>query len=347
VKAQVVTPRMSNRSSLAGAGRASSLAQRPARRGKGSAARSEGRFSSAMSLAVPIGKVALAIGVGVLIFAAYRAAASASLFQARAIDVSGTTRSEEISKAVRRSLASTGTWKANLQSLSAELVENLPWVRTAIVSRVLPDGLRVRVVERVPRAVARTSSGRLMWVDEEGVVLAQMTPADRIPSFFIRGWDEARTGSGTADNRRRVAEYLTLARDWETAGLSERVSEVDLADLRDIRVQLAGRDSQIEVRLGGDDLTNRLRRALGVLDEQRNTTCGPFITYLVVTQKNTIVGLPPGMQPCASSANTNSGEGQTDKISGADVRDKAAARNGRKKEAEAKTSRGRRRPERD
>ena len=45
-------------------------------------------------------------------------------------------------------------------------------------------------------------------------------------------------------------------------GSLERVSEVTLIDMRDIRVQLAGNDSQIEVRLGSQDPGTRLKIAL-------------------------------------------------------------------------------------
>jgi len=41
-------------------------------------------------------------------------------------------------------------------------------------------------------------------------------------------------------------KYLELAREWQTAGLADRVSESNLIDIRDVRVQLAGDDSQIE-----------------------------------------------------------------------------------------------------
>ncbi len=59
---------------------------------------------------------------------------------------------------VRKEVEKTGVWKADLKGLNARL-ERLPWVRTAVVSRVLPDGIRVRITERVPRAVVRTMSG--------------------------------------------------------------------------------------------------------------------------------------------------------------------------------------------
>jgi len=68
------------------------------------------------------------------------------------------------------------------------------------------------------------------------------------------------------------------------------VSEVNLGDVRDVRAQLAGDDSQIEARLGAENLTPRLKQALEVLDQQRNTALGPLITYIIMNQRNPIVG---------------------------------------------------------
>ncbi|HKN82240.1 MAG TPA: cell division protein FtsQ/DivIB, partial [Pyrinomonadaceae bacterium] len=77
--------------------------------------------------------------------------------------------------------------------------------------------------------------------------------------------------------------------------LSERVSEVNLLDLHDVRVQLAGDDSQIEVRLGAEDQSARLSKALTVLDAQRKTARGPLISYIDLSQgKRAIVGLVTG-----------------------------------------------------
>jgi cell division septal protein FtsQ len=245
--------------------------------------------------------IALAIGIGYLLFTAYRGAASASFFQLRGVDVGGASKTspDEIKAVARRAVGSNGIWNADLHTVSSEIVERVPGVRNAVVSRVLPDGLRVRVIERIPIAVVRTTEGRMVWVDEDAVALDAMSPSDRVPAYFIRGWDEARTENAKSENRDRVKKYLETLKEWEHAGLTGRISEVDLSDLRDIRVQLSGADSKIEVRLGGDDLGARLGRALKVLDDQRSTACGPFITYLVATQKNTIIGVPPGAQPCA------------------------------------------------
>src|SRR5262249_44923446 len=160
--------------------------------------------------------VALAIG--------YRAAASASLFQVRAIDVSGTARvsAEEVASITRRAVVRTGVWRADLAAISADL-RRLPGVRDAVVTRVLPDGLRVRVTERVPVAVVRSAAGHFIWVDEEGVALGEMKAADHMPAFFIRGWSDDDVDDAQKENAERVRKYLELTRAWDPMGLSERI----------------------------------------------------------------------------------------------------------------------------
>jgi hypothetical protein len=228
------------------------------------------------------GKITLAVIVGILLFTGYRAAASASFFQARNVDVSGTSvsRADEIAAIVRSGAAQTGVWRADLDAISREL-KKVAWVREAVVSRVLPDGLRVRVTERQPRVVVRTSAGKFLWVDDEAVSLGVALPADQIS---MRGWDEGGSESARTQNRERIQKFLEMTRDLEKYGISRRVSEVNFEDMRDVRVQLTGADSQIEIQLGKEDFGNRLKHALDVLDRQRDTPIGPFILHINIAQ---------------------------------------------------------------
>lgn len=269
--------------------------QRPARR-DGSKARGRGFSPRALFAYVPLAlKALLAVLVVVTLIVGYRAAASASLFQLRTIDVSGASRAsaEEIESVTRRAVAHTGVWRADLAAISAEL-GRVPGVRRAVVSRVLPDRMRVRVVERVPVAVVHTSGGHFQWVDEEGFTMGEMKPSDRVPSFFIRGWNEDGTDDARAENAQRVQKYLEVAHEWDALGLSERVSEVDLIDVRSVRAQLAGKDSQIEVRLGGQELGERLKLALISLDEYRQTPRGSSIIYIDLTNGRVVIGFSSG-----------------------------------------------------
>lgn len=297
----VVTQKVGNRSGI-GKGRAA-VGQRPAKRGSGETVAA--RLKSLVSyvpLALRIGLIAI---VGLIGFVGYRAAASASFFQIRTVETKGAARAslDEIQTAVRRDVGRTGVWRADLQELSKHL-ERLPWIRTVVVTRVLPDGIRVRVTEREPRAVVRTSAGRFTWVDDDAIFLGEMAATDQMPPFFLRGWNEDESSTAQEENRERVRKFLELQRDWVTQGVAERVSEVNVIDLRDVRVQLAGDDSQIEVRLGSQDQAPRLLKALTVLDAQRQTSRGPLISYIDLTQgKRAIVGLSTGGHTVAEGRN--------------------------------------------
>jgi cell division septal protein FtsQ len=296
VKDQVVAQKVGNRSGLSGKTRSSSAQQRPVRRDRDSEMTMAKRLRSLLGYVPAALKVSLVVVIAVLVFLGYRAAASASFFQIKKIETRGITRAsnESIMSMVRRDVAATGVWRADLATVSSHL-EQLPWVRTAIVTRVLPDGIRVRITERQPRVVVRTSAGRIVWVDEDAVVLSEMLPSDQMPNFFLRGLNEDESPAGRSENKERIRKFLELERDWAVLGLSERVSEVNLIDTHDVRAQLAGDDSQIEIRLGAQDLGQRLKSALTVLDSQRQTARGPLISYIDMTQgRHAIVGLVTG-----------------------------------------------------
>ena len=280
--------------------------QRPARRDSSTGGRAR-KFSprALLGYAPWALKFILALLILVSLIVGYRVAASSSLFRLRSIDLTGTsgasrTSAEEIEGLTRRAVARTGVWRADLAAISTEL-GRLPGVRRVIVSRVLPDRLRVRVTERVPIAVTHTSDGHFFWVDEEGVALGEMKPADRVPSFFIRGWNEDGTDEARRENVERVQKYLEIARELDALGLSERVSEVDLIDVRSVRAQLAGKDSQIEVRLGRQELGPRLKQGLEVLDEYRQTPRGSSIIYLDLQTGRVVIGFSSGDKVSAAT----------------------------------------------
>ena len=301
MREQVVAQKVGNRSGI-GKSR-SGAGQRPAKRGGGESIGARFKFVLGyVPLALRIGVFAI---IGLIAFVGYRAAASASFFQVRTVETRGASRAsaDDIKNTVRRDVSETGVWRADLPALSKHL-ERLPWVRTAVVTRVLPDGIRVRITEREPKAVVRNAAGRFIWVDDDAVYLGEMSSTDQMPAFFLRGWNEDNSTTAQTENRERVRKFLELQRDWSAQGVSERVSEVNLIDLRDVRVQLAGDDSQIEVRLGGQDQSSRLGKALTVLDAQRQTSRGPLISYIDLTQgKRAIVGLVTGSHTVAEGKN--------------------------------------------
>lgn len=307
MREQVITPRAA-RAGASAKGRGAAAAQRQnARRARPAGQNDSRQKSFAWRSVLPYVpaalKFVLAVALGLLVYLGYRTAVSASFFRVRSVDVGGAARAsrDDIRAAVLR-LSNAGVWQADLEVIAGEL-KSLPWVRDAVVTRVLPGGLRVRVTEREPRVIARTSAGRLVWVDEDGVSLGAASPGDG--DFFVRGLEESRAEDPVRQNRERVRTALELSRDWAASGLSRRVSEVNLDDLRDVRVQLSGEDAAVEIRLGREDFAKRFRQALEVLDAQRNTPRGPYVTYVDVSQgKRAVVGTgsTAHYQPAANSA---------------------------------------------
>ncbi len=304
MREQVIAQKVGNRSGIAGQRRSGAVTQKPARRESGGEPFST-RLRAVLGYVPAFLKLALAIVIGVLVFAGYRAAASASFFQLRNVEVQGTSRLQpaEIQALVRQSVDKTGVWKADLNGIN-ERIERLPWVRTANVSRVLPDRIRVRITERTPRAVVRTSAGHFRWVDEEAALLGEMQPSDQVPAFFLRGLSEEDSESAHNENRERVAKFIELQQAWDTAGLSERVSEVNLMDIRDVRAQLAGDNSQIEVRLGSRDQAERLKGAFKALDSHDDIPNRASISYIDMSLGNgkAIVGLTSGAHTTTNGA---------------------------------------------
>ena len=302
MKEQVIASRAPRRGNPSGKG----LPQRPIRR-DGRSERARFSVRSLYAYVPRVLKVALVI-LGIIGLAiGYRAASSAALFQARAVDVVGTSRTsaEEIESLVRRSVSRTGVWRADLSALSLEL-GRLPGVRRAVVTRVLPDRLRVRITERLPLAVVRTSSGHFLWVDDEGVALGEMKTSDQVPPFFIRGWNEDGTSEARLENSERVKKYSEALREWQAVGVVERVSEISLFDIHDVRAQLAGKDSDIEVRLGSRELGRRLKEALDVLDEYKQS--GASITYADYQGDHVLLGLGSGGKVSAGSDGGNAAQ---------------------------------------
>lgn len=307
MREQAVVQKVGNRSGIVG-GRRSGSSQRPARRERGQSEKIGERLRNLLSYVPTVLKFVAAVAIGVTLFVGYRSAASASFFEVRRVEIQGTSRAsaEDVERLVRREVSKTGVWNADLTQLNAALVR-MPWIRTAVVSRVLPDGIRVRIIERVPRAVVRTSSGRFRWVDEDAVFLGEMTPTDQVPAFFLRGLSEEESEAAQNDNQQRVRRFLELQRECEAAGIAERISEINVTDLRDIRVQLAGNDSQIEVRLGAQATGKRLSDGLAVLDVHRNSPRGKLISYVDLSQrKGAAIGFISGAHLVAASEASHS-----------------------------------------
>jgi cell division protein FtsQ len=116
-------------------------------------------------------------------------------------------------------------------------IEQISWVQTASVQRVLPNRIRVDISERTPIAFLRNGS-ELALIDPFGVILDRPQGEDlRFP--IVTGLADSMP---RAEREKRMQTYQEFLRDADVvrSGSSDFVSEVDLSNPADFRVVMAG-----------------------------------------------------------------------------------------------------------
>ena len=121
-----------------------------------------------------VGKIAIAVvAFCILCWTGYFTVAylsTAPRFDVKKLAVSGLKRVEE-NQIVAKAGFEVGTniFRLNLEEIRKR-VEELPWVRYAMVERVLPDQIMVKVIEREPIGLARIR-GEIYQFDADGKIL--------------------------------------------------------------------------------------------------------------------------------------------------------------------------------
>jgi cell division protein FtsQ len=143
-------------------------------------------------------------------------------------------------------------------------LEELPWVESATVQRILPNRIRVEITERTPIAFLRNGT-ELALIDAHGVILDRPR-GENFQFPIVTGLLE----SMPRDERgRRMQTYQEFLRsiDMVRSGSSERVSEIDLASPKGLRVVMTGiaapNDSQaITIQFGQNDFAGKYRMVI-------------------------------------------------------------------------------------
>jgi cell division protein FtsQ len=152
-----------------------------------------------------------------------------------------------------------------------------PWVADAALRRVLPGTVDVLISERQPMGIARI--GDLLYlIDQRGTIIDEFGPnyADFdlpiIDGLSVPPHD----GGPLIDEDRAALAAKLLAAVREHPGLAKRVSQIDVADIRDLTVILKG-DTAV-VRVGDDRFAERLQSYLDLSPALRERV--PDIDYV-------------------------------------------------------------------
>jgi len=149
-------------------------------------------------------------------------------------------------------------------------LEELPWVEHATVMRLLPDQLRVAIVERTPVAFVRLGNS-IGLVDAHGVLL-HLPPAvmaARHYSFPVVTGISARDPLSVRTARMRLYQQFVSDLDSSGTKVSTQLSEVDISDPEDIWALLPAQGSDIQVHFGDSDFLARYRSYQQHLPEWR------------------------------------------------------------------------------
>lgn len=209
----------------------------------------------------------LVMALGVIVALTYSTATASTFFNLGFVEVEGTDRASksDIEKIVKANAERSGVWNADLLEIKQK-IEKVTFVKNAAVSRELPDGIRVRVNERIPVAIVRLKSGDFL-ADAEGTVLAPADPKEKILPFALLGWNEEKSEKAGKENLDRLKMYQKMISEWKDYDLVSRVKQVDLSDMREPKATLEDSGLPITIMLGrenfGQQLSNGIKAIVG------------------------------------------------------------------------------------
>jgi cell division protein FtsQ len=140
-------------------------------------------------------------------------------------------------------------------------LEEISWIESAIVQRILPNRLRVDLTERTPIAFLRNGT-ELALIDAHGVILDRPRSED-LQFPIVTGLSE---NMPREERGKRMQTYQEFIKDIDLvrSGSSDRVSEIDLANPKDLRAVMTGianpSDPQaLTIHFGASDFTGKYR----------------------------------------------------------------------------------------
>lgn len=200
----------------------------------------------------------LILALGVIVALTYSTATASSFFDLGFVEVEGTSRASQtdIEKIVKSNAERSGVWNADLLEIKQK-IERVTFVKDVAVSRELPNGIRVKVNERVPVAIVKLRSGDFL-ADAEGTILAPADAKEKVLPFAMVGWNEEKSEKAGKENLERLKIYQKMIAEWKDFDLVSRVKQVDLADMREPKATLEDSGMPVTIMLGRDNFGQQL-----------------------------------------------------------------------------------------
>jgi cell division protein FtsQ len=185
-------------------------------------------------------------------------------------------------------------------------LEGLPWVAHATVMRLLPNRMRVSVVERTPVAFVRQGN-HIGLVDANGVLLDMPLDAKSREHYSfpvvtgISGNDPVSTRAA----RMKIFERFTSELDGSGEKISQELSEVDLENPEDVQALIPDHSTEILVHFGEDNFLERYQRFKEHLPEWR-TQYPKLLSVDMRYEQQVVLQMPPGSSAQATPSSNPS-----------------------------------------
>lgn len=213
----------------------------------------------ASTLAELASKLFLAGVIGYLIFSGYKFLLSTPRFQIQDISFRG---NHELDDA--QILEWLGPVKGenlfaiDLTGLNQRLSEH-PWVQTASIQRVFPQGLKFELTERVP--YARIKKDQIYLMDNFGVILSPEKPEYRhLPLIILQDNKEKDLLNGKVLHSLKTMHYFNKLSFFEN-------NPLDTAELvGQSRVLLITKNRDLQIQMSMDELNEGFKNFMIILD---------------------------------------------------------------------------------
>jgi len=138
-----------------------------------------------------------------------------------------------------------------------EAIASHPFIKDVRVKRVFPFSILIDVNERAPSALWIGSGGDIRMLDESGQAYRSLTKGDATGLFAI-----------STSEKNEARSIFKEVSSWEQQGIMKKdaISEVVY---REGSMTVFSLEGGVEIILGKEDQTERLKRALAVLEDAR------------------------------------------------------------------------------
>lgn len=140
-------------------------------------------------------------------------------------------------------------------------LEQIPWVESAAVMRVLPSRLRVVITERVPIAFVRLGN-TVALIDAHGVLLHMPSAAMAARHYSFPVISGIRERDAPAMWVAKIAIYQKFMAALDAGGVDaeQKINEVNLSDPEDVRALILENGRDILLHFGNNDYLERYQR---------------------------------------------------------------------------------------